>query len=252
MLLTIVTINFNNARGLERTLESLNDQSYIPDVEYIIIDGLSSDNSVKIASEFSDQHSNCLLISEKDSGIYHAMNKGLFASNGKYIAFLNSGDFLGSKNVIKLIYEKLSAEKDVDGLYGDVRMLNLDGETTRIWRGGNFSKLKLFLGWMPPHPMLCLKRHTLVDLGGFDENLKISADYKLMLEAFLRKGVRPIYYEQLLTFMEAGGVSNGSIKNILFANLEVLKAWRSVQGWKIPIWVFVVKPMLKIAQYFRT
>lgn len=250
--LSIITINFNNEDGLRRTLNSFR-KNIIEEseVEFIIIDGASKDGSVDIAKVFFDERSNCKLISEIDTGIYNAMNKGILSSSGEYIAFLNSGDTLASHDIIADIQTKLRENPEKVGFFGDVVFKKFpENKIVRYWKAGEMSLPKILFGWMPPHPMCVIKRSKIQAVGGFDENFKISADYDLMLRVFWPQILDVIYLDRLLVCMEAGGVSNGSFKQILFANFEVMKAWKNYNRYFFPFWIFLTKPFLKLGQLF--
>ena len=250
--LSIITINFNNKAGLKRTLNSFRENvKGKSKVEFIIIDGASSDGSVDIANIFFKERSNCKLTSEIDTGIYNAMNKGIAQSSGKYLAFLNSGDSLAAHNIIEDILVKLRENPEKIGFFGDVVFKTFpSNRVVRYWKAGEMSLPKILCGWMPPHPMCVIKRSKIQAVGGFDENFKISADYDLMLRVFWPLKFDVIYLDKLLVCMEAGGVSNGSFKQILVANLEVIKAWKKRGRHFFPFWIFLTKPLMKFRQLF--
>lgn len=249
-MLSIITINYNNSAGLTRTIESIVKQTQKTNFEHIIIDGSSNDGSVELLKSYSKEHNNTVCLSEPDDGIYNAMNKGLSKANGKMVAFLNSGDVLASNTILEQLIIFLKNYDQSDIVYGDIRIVNADGVSIRNWRSGKYSRYKLLTGWMPPHPMTMINLEMIRKIGGFNEKYRIAADYDLLFRAINNKTARIEYYPNLLVKMEQGGVSNGSLQNILKSNLEVLEIWR--QNWNfVPYWIFIAKPLRKLLQYFH-
>ena len=251
MLLSVITINFNNASGLQRTIKSVQLQETDFSFEHIIIDGASADTSMKIAEQYHAEAANVVLKSEKDSGIYNAMNKGLAFASGTHVAFLNSGDILEHSKVLSDICFEISSNKLIDFLYGDLCFADNEGQIKRKWLAGNFAKSKLYFGWMPPHPMTTIRRAILDKNDGFNESLTIAADYDLMLRVLLKRDTVVKYLSDTVVRMELGGVSNGSLRGILRSNLEVVKSWFNNKGYVIPYWIFFTKPLGKINQMQR-
>lgn len=247
-MLTIVTINYNNAEGLGKTLRSIESQGNSTQFQHIIIDGASVDGSRAIADSYVNANERAYLVSEKDSGIYNAMNKGLSLTTTEYVAFLNAGDVLAEKNCLSKLVGVLSSFRNVDVLYGDLNFVNGAGTVKRVWKSGDFLRSKLFLGWMPPHPMTVVRTELIRAAGGFDEGFSIAADYDLMLRILLKFDVTVKYLPIITVSMETGGVSNGSIKGILKSNYEVMKSWVGVKAVITPYWVLLMKPLRKILQ----
>lgn len=247
-MISVVTINYNNALGLKKTLASLEEQTALGDVQHIIIDGSSTDGSISIAERYVDKNPNVFFLSDEDTGIYNAMNKGLKHATGDFVAFLNSGDTLAGRDCLSRILNKLSDFPETDFLYGDIEIVGDNGSIRRRWLSGNFSKPKIYFGWMPPHPMTTIRKNLLEMHGGFDEKFKIASDYDLMLRILVSKNVKINYVSRCLVLMDAGGISNGSLRNVLLANWEVLRSWYSLKGISLPFWVFLTKPIQKIFQ----
>ena len=249
--LSIITINYNNYNGLSRTIESISDQSKLNDVEHIIIDGASNDQSLEILQAYKETSLHLLkILSEHDDGIYHAMNKGLDLATGRYVAFLNSGDILVNKDLIKVILRSLELNKDLDLLYGDIYFRGGNKNITRSWTSGDFFKYKLWLGWHLPHPMTVLKLDTVRQLGKFNQKYSIAADYHLLLKYLFQPNIKYMYLQMPFVDMEPGGASNGSLRNIIYANFEVVRAWRDVSPHLLPVWLILTKPLSKILQLF--
>ena len=251
-ILSIITVNYNNESGLSRTLESISAQSKISDVEHIIIDGASTDQSLEIIQAYQNTSMHPVKISsEPDDGIYHAMNKGLDLATGRYVAFLNSGDILVKKDLLEILLSNLESDKDLDLLYGDLYFKGANPNITRFWSTGYFSKYKLWLGWHLPHPMTVLKLDTIRLLGNFNQQYSIAADYHLLLKYLFRPNIKYIYLQMPFVDMQPGGASNGSLRNIIFANVEVVRAWQDVTPHVRPIWLILTKPLSKILQLLK-
>lgn len=246
--LTLVTINYKNYAGLEKTLQSIAEQVKDEAIELVIVDGGSCDLSHALIKSFSCANISLKWISERDAGIYDAMNKGLNLSTSEFVAYLNSGDCLNSKDTLRLLLEKLHSDKSIDFLYSNVSFVNKVGGITRLWTSGKFHWFKILFGWMPPHPMTIIRRSKLIEIGGFDLEFSIASDYDLMLRILKSKKLNIDYVNFTSVKMEAGGVSNGSLNNILRANFEVLLAWKKMYGWVVPYWIVFTKPLSKLVQ----
>ena len=250
-VLSLVTINYNNECGLKRTINSVCNQKIDFDFEHIIIDGASSDQSNEVITAYSNSAVNVIGVSEKDSGIYEAMNKGVRLASGSHVAFLNSGDILKHSNVLNDFSIAIRYDNPADFIYGDICFIDDLGNVSREWRAGAYRKSKLYYGWMPPHPMTTIRRSILKKIGGFDQTLQISADYNLMLKILMRPNISIRYLAETVVCMERGGISNGSLSGILKSNYEVLKSWFEIKGIFAPYWIFFTKPLSKIFQLKR-
>jgi len=247
-VLSLVTINYNNEAGLKRTLNSVCKQKIDFDFEHIIIDGASTDRSTDVITKYSNSAVNVIAVSEEDSGIYEAMNKGLRMASGSHVAFLNSGDVLNYNEVLKNITNAILYDKPVDFIYSDICFVDDHGNVSREWCVGTYWKPKLYYGWMAPHPMTTIRRSVLNEVGAFDQRLKIAADYNLMLKILMRPNISVRYLAETFVCMERGGISNGSIVGIIKSNYEVLKSWFEIKGIFAPYWIFFTKPLSKIFQ----
>ncbi|MDA7448572.1 glycosyltransferase [Planktomarina temperata] len=246
-MLTIVTVNFNNRDGLVKTLHNINRYVEELPIKHVIIDGGSSDGSEEVILKYSKAKPKVRCIIERDNGIYHAMNKGIHMSNTVYVAFLNSGDTISDETFLIKILDKLESDKSIDIAYADV-VFQKRSEQTRIWKAGQYSNIKLLLGWMPPHPMAIIRRSLIVDVGFFDESYKIAGDYDLFLRLFRNSKLNLYYAETIAVNMEAGGASNSNLFAILYSNLEVMKSWFRLNGLLLPFWIFFTKPTSKLLQ----
>lgn len=246
MKISIITATFNSGASIKSALDSISSQDY-PNFEVLIIDGGSKDNTVLLAK---DSYAGELkIISEKDEGIYDALNKGIKAANGDIIGFVHSDDFLASKDIISKI-TTIFQEEEVDGVYGD--LLYVDKENTskiiRYWKSQAFSPGLLQQGWMPAHPTLFLRKEVYEKHGLFNLNYKIAADYDFMLRIFSDPALKFKYLPEVVTKMRVGGASNRSLRNIQLKSQEDLRALRA-NGIKNPYLVLARKNFGKLGQF---
>lgn len=246
MKISIITVSFNSQNTIEETILSVINQSY-KEIEYIIIDGKSADETMSIIEKYKDKIS--IIISEKDKGIYDAMNKGINLATGDIIGILNSDDVYASNDVITEVAKKIK-ESNADALYADlvyVERNNLN-KIKRYWKSGKFKRSKFKWGWMPPHPTVFIKKHLYNKFGTFNLELKSAADYELMLRFFYKENITPVYLQKVITKMRQGGESNATVKNRVNANKEDRKAWK-INACK-PYWLTLYfKPLRKIPQF---
>jgi glycosyltransferase len=235
----------NSSSTIRDTLTSIASQSY-PCIEHIIIDGLSNDNTLKIIGEFPHV-SNC--ISEKDAGIYYAMNKGIEFASGDVIGILNADDIYAHEHVLKWVMD-LFENPSTDAVYGDLDFVDANDLTQikRSWRSGTYIKESFYNGWMPPHPTFFVRTETYKKYGKFNTTLTSAADYELMLRFLLKNEIKPAYLQEVLVKMRLGGKSTGSIINRLIANREDRLAWR-LNGLKPRFFTLILKPLRKINQF---
>ena len=247
MNFSIITATYNSEVTVRDTLESVASQDY-GIVEHIIIDGLSHDNTLSIVSEFSNVSK---VFSEKDKGIYDAMNKGIARADGDIIGILNSDDFYFDRKVLSRVAETFQ-RTGCDAVYGDlvyIDQVNVN-KVIRYWNAGPYKPGSFKWGWMPPHPTFFVKRELYEKWGNFNLQLKTSADYELMLRFIHKLNIRLEYIPSVLVKMRMGGVSNISISNRLKANTEDKLAW-SINNLS-PFWfTLYLKPLKKITQFLK-
>lgn len=247
MKVSIVTVTFNSEAFLEQTILSVLDQSY-KEIEYIIVDGGSTDGTIAIINKYKHKLSH--FISEKDNGIYHALNKGIALASGDVIGFLHSDDFYVNDLVIEKVVKGLK-KNNTDGLYANLYFINKNDPTkiTRKWHSGDYSPNAFMYGWMPPHPTLFLKKEIYKKYGVFNLEFKTSADYELMLRFIHKHQISLTYLNEFIIKMRVGGQSTASVNNRVKANLEDRKAWE-VNNIKPKFFTLWLKPIRKIRQFF--
>ncbi len=244
MKISVITATFNSEKTVYSALQSVDNQKYI-DVEHIIIDGKSSDKTLDIVAEFQRVSK---IVSEKDSGIYYALNKGIALATGDIIGFLHADDFFADDEVLSKIAEKFDNEQ-LDVLYADLQYVSAEDPTKLIrhWQAGEFSRKKLANGWMPPHPTFYVKKSIYERFGFFDTQFRIAADYDLMLR-FLQKDIVIGYLPQITVKMRVGGISNRNLKTILQKSKEDLLAIRKNNIGNI--FTLLKKNIRKLPQFF--
>lgn len=204
MKLSIITINRNNAEGLRKTIESVVAQTFT-DFEYIVIDGASTDESVKVIKQYEDKIT--YWVSEPDNGIYNAMNKGIVKAHGEYLQFLNSGDYYADKNVVKNVQSYL----DKDIVYGGIICVDKNMEKVRLslYNKQEPSLLDFYDSFFL-HPSSFIRRGLFDVVGPYDENLSIVADWKWFLQAIVIKNVQIKYFDVDVVCFDMNGVSSVS------------------------------------------
>ena len=224
MKVTVITVCFNSEVTIGQTLKSVGAQSH-PDIEHLVIDGGSSDNTMLIVKR--DGAHVARAVSEPDKGIYDAMNKGLALATGDFVGFLNADDMFASPDSLASLVAELTATQ-ADVVYADLIYVRSDrtDSVVRSWRSGEFAASRLRYGWMPPHPTFYLRRDLLPQVGGFDTQLRIAADYDFILRCLSRQGLKVAYMPQVLVRMRLGGASNQSAKAMWDKSREDLYAMR--------------------------
>lgn len=243
--ISLITVCYNAENTITNCIESVIAQDFNA-VEYIIIDGGSSDKTINIINNY--KHFITHLISEPDKGIYDAMNKGIKLASGNVIGMLNADDSFTDNAVLKEIagvFEK----RDVDVLYADLDYVNADGKVVRKWRSGQYSRKSLNLGWMPPHPTFYCKRNLFDKFGFYSLDYGTAADYELMIRFLNFNKLNIFYLKKVIVRMKMGGKSNKSIISRvkgLFFDLKAMRANRIL----LPVFAIFIKPLRKVSQYF--
>ena len=244
MKISIITPVFNDVR-VSRALDSILSQRHEHDLELIVVDAASTDGTMEVLERYRD--SITTLISEPDDGIYDGMNKGIRHATGNVVGILNADDRYADEYVLRDVAEAF-ADDAADACYGNLVYVNHNDKIVRYWKTGDAGLRKWYWGWMPPHPTFFVRRRIYDEYGGFKLEFPIAADYELMLRLFVRQRISVRYLDRVLVRMALGGASNGSISNIIKANSEVARAWRS-NGLRGGFLVPFLKPASKIFQY---
>lgn len=246
MKISIITITYNSASSLQRALDSVQSQTY-KDIEHVIIDGASTDGTRKLIEAYAKQHKNVKWVSEKDNGIYDAINKGIRLATGDVIGFLHSDDMFYSVDSIGQIAAALE-QNQADVVYGDLQYMR-GNKVVRRWKSNTFNPRALKYGWMPPHPTVYVRREVYQQVGEYDSWFRISADYDMILRIFTA-GYNTHYIPEVLVCMETGGASNKNTKARLSKTMEdyiVLKKNHVGAGYL----TVACKQLRKVKQFIR-
>lgn len=243
MTVTIVTPSYNSESTIAKTLNSVAGQAY-PDIEHVVIDGGSEDDTLKIVQSFS--HVNQCL-SERDEGIYDAMNKGINLAKGDIIGILNSDDFYPSADIISKVISCFE-DPSIQLVYGDLRYVDSTGSVVRKWKAGPMKNHSFRRGWMPPHPTVFVKASVYKRLGNYRLDMGTSADYEWLLRVLYKNKIPAAYCPDTLVHMTTGGASNASLSNRWRANKMDRQAW-AVNDLAMPWYTPIFKPLSKVTQW---
>ncbi|BCE00610.1 glycosyltransferase family 2 protein [Marinicellulosiphila megalodicopiae] len=223
MKVSIITVCYNSSSTIEDTIKSVVSQDYC-DIEYIIIDGGSTDNTGLLIEKYCDFVD--VLVSEQDDGLYDAMNKGIKLATGDVVGILNSDDVLANNNVIQNIVDHMGAYGCV---YGDIGFYSDDNFNVkkRHYSSKGFSISKFKRGMMPAHPSCYVKRGEYLKAGEYRTDFKIASDFDMLLRLFTLPKFKSIYLEEEIVKMRLGGVSTSGIKSTYLLNKEIIQSCRS-------------------------
>lgn len=246
MKLSIITATYNSAATITQTLESVAEQTY-DSIEHIIVDGLSNDNTLNLVNHF--QHI-ATIITEKDNGIYDAMNKGIQLASGDIIGILNSDDFYVSNDILQQVAEVFETT-NCDLLYGDLNFVDSNeiSKIKRKWIAGSYTLNDFLYGWMPPHPTFFVRKKVYEKYGLFNLSLGSAADYELMLRFMYKHQLKTSYLNKVIVHFRMGGASTKNINNRIKANINDRKAWQ-INNIAPKWYTLHLKPLRKIKQFF--
>lgn len=251
MKISLITATYNSAATLRDTFDSVLMQTH-DDIEYWVIDGGSKDNTICIIKEYEPKFNGRMLwISEPDNGIYDAMNKGISMASGDIVGILNSDDFFFDKNVLEEINNAFT-KCDTDCIFGNLVYVDADNTdiVQRIWKGSEYKEGRFKYGWVPAHPTFYVRRECYEKYGCYDLSYQVSADFELMMRFLAKYKIKSYYLDKYIVRMRAGGESNGSLKNILLGNHNIMRAFKENRVAAAPLYpVFRLLP--KIVQRFR-
>lgn len=247
MKVSIITVCYNSKLTIRETLESVKIQNY-NNIEHIIVDGYSMDNTLSIVNEYLHISK---VISESDKGIYDAMNKGISLATGDVIGILNSDDLFYDNTIVSTIMDTFKNNQTVDAVYGNMIYFNSENpeKSVRFWKVLPFYKGFFEDGFIMPHPTLFIKKKVYEKIGTYYPYFKISSDYELMLRAFKVHHFQPQYLDKIFVKMRMGGESTKSIKNVFIANIEIYKSWK-MNNLSLPLLFFFKRFLFKIKQLF--
>ncbi len=246
MKVTVITAVFEGRKYISDAIESVLGQVH-KNIEYIIVDGGSTDGTVELIRSYGDKISK--IISEPDKGVYFALNKGIQMATGEIIALINSDDFYVNPYVISQVVEAFEKQQ-CDAVYSNLYYISSSDKEKiiRTWDAGQYHQDSFYKGWMPPHPAFFVRREVYQKYGSFYTELKFAADYELMLRFILKQGIKIYYLPKFFIKMRVGGTSNRNLLNRIKANIEDRKAWK-INQIRPRFFTLLLKPFSKIFQY---
>ncbi len=246
MKISLITVVYNAETYLQECFNSVKEQTYT-DIEYIVIDGGSTDGTLQIIQE--NRSVIDYFVSEKDKGLYDAINKGIRNATGEVVGILNADDLFADAHVLAAVAKTFIDRPEIDGLYGDLNYIHPTANSIiRTWKSKQNTDADLKKGWMPAHPTLYLKRSLFGVNGDYALDLGTAADYELILRYFFTHKILAVYLPLLMVNMRTGGISNHSLRSRLAAFVNDYKA---LKRNKIPYPLFAVmrKKLSKISQF---
>jgi glycosyltransferase involved in cell wall biosynthesis len=247
MKISIITVCFNSNYTIEKTILSVLSQTY-KNIEYIIIDGNSNDNTLEIITMYKDKISK--FISEPDRGLYDAMNKGIFMATGDLIGILNSDDMFYSDKVVEDIVN-FHKKNDIDASVGNITQHKEDGKILRFYSSKNWKPEKLKFGFMPPHPSIFFKKELFDKFGNYHLGFKIAADYELITRFFLKNKLNWKYSDITTTTMLVGGISSSGTSSYSLITKEIYKAL-TINQIKFSPFQIKMRLFWKITEFLKT
>jgi len=249
MKISIITVCFNSAKTIEKTIQSLASQTY-NNIEHIIVDGNSKDATLEIIKKYENQISKW--ISEPDKGLYDAMNKGVQLATGDVIGILNSDDFYTNNTILSEIAQAFS-DNSIDAVFGDIHFVRQNNllKSVRKYSGKTFRTCLFRWGFMPPHPSFFVRKIFYEKFGAYDITFDISGDYELMVRFLYLHKLKYKYLNIDMVAMRLGGASTKSLKTLLYDNnRNVIRACRS-NGVYTNIFMVSVRYIQKIVELFN-
>lgn len=245
MKISVITLCLNSVGTIRDTIDSVLAQDH-PDVEHIVIDGVSRDGTLEIVRSYGGRIAK--VVSEPDRGMYDSANKGLHLATGDVVGYLNSDDFYAGPDVLSTIARAFETST-VDVVHADLDFIDPQdvSEITRRFRSREFVPGDFKRGWHPAHPTFYVRREVLLRAGGFDEQYSIASDIDLMMRVLEVQGAHSVHLPRVLIKMREGGLSNGSLRRILKANVQCYRALNRA-GLAVPWWFILRKPLAKTRQ----
>ena len=246
MKISIITTTYNSAQTVADTLQSVANQTY-HDIEHIIIDGASKDNTLEIVKQFPHVSK---VTSEPDKGIYDAMNKGIALATGDIIGILNSDDIFENNNVVDEIMSIFNKNIEIDAIYGNISYFKTENpnKIVRYWKSKPYYSSFFEDGEVPPHPSLFVKKKVYNNIGMYKIYYKIAADHDFMFRMLKIHKFQSYFLDKIIVKMREGGVSTKGINSYLTSTKELVNVW-SENGVVYPKLLFIIRPIKKIKQF---
>jgi glycosyltransferase involved in cell wall biosynthesis len=247
-LITVITVVFNGAGTLRDTIESVMKQTY-SNIEYIVIDGGSNDATVDILRQYD--HIIDYWISEKDGGIYDAMNKGISLASGDYIGLLNSDDMFSANDVLQSIADRFCQAK-VDAVFSCLNIVDKNNliKILRKYRVAKLNSVLLRIGLMPPHPTFYCKKSCYEKAGLYKTDYKIAADFEMITRLLMRQKISWSFIDKVTVTMRSGGLSNSGFMARVKLNWEIVRACKE-NGLYTNVLFLLLKVPIRLFELIR-
>lgn len=230
---SIITVVYNGSETIESAIKSVLSQDY-QNIEYIIVDGYSTDDTLKKINIYRDRIN--VILSEPDLGIYDAINKGIALARGEIITFLHCDDVYTNSSIISNVINFMNSYR-LDYIYGDVNYLNKSGSIVRCYKSFKLSLNKIRFGIIPAHTSLFMRRYLFDIIGYYSTDYKIAGDFDFFVRLAICKNIKSLYFPEILVNMQRGGISNLSFKNRMLANYEIISI---LKNYKIRSYLILV------------
>jgi glycosyltransferase involved in cell wall biosynthesis len=249
MKISIITVCYNSEKTIEATIKSVLGQTYT-DIEYIIIDGGSIDNTINIINNYNGKFNQTIkFLSEPDKGLYDAMNKGVIMSTGSLVGILNSDDtFFSNRTIADIV--NFYKNHDFEACIGNIVQHDITGKVLRYYSSKYWNPHKLQFGSMPPHPSIFLKRELFIKYGLYDLSFKIGADYELITRYFLKNKITWKYSGIITTSMLVGGLSSSGLPSYNLITKEISRSL-IINGVQHSKWIIKLRVLWKIFDFIR-
>lgn len=246
--ISIITVSYNSALTIQDTFDSIKEQDYSL-IEYIVVDGKSTDGTLDLIHKNQDIISKW--VSEKDAGIYDAMNKGITMASGDIIGILNSDDVYYNSFCVSQVMNAFNMNPTSEVVFGKIINVSQDlNRVVRKWKTAPFELGSFKRGWHPPHPAFFVKREAYINHGVYDLKFKIASDFDMMLRLLEVKRCKSTYLDNVITKMRTGGESNRSISNIIRGNREIRQSFKKNKIYISPFYTIfrLVRKLLEIVR----
>jgi len=247
MKISVITISYNNKEDIRPTLESVINQTY-DNIEYIVVDGKSTDGTTDIIEEYADKID--IFVSEPDKGMYDAINKGIKMATGDVIGLIHAGDRLYESDTILKIAQHFLQNSRIEGMYGNSKIVSLDGEVRMVNIGKEFSRNRIKGGWMPSHQSIYLKKEVFEKYGYYRNDLGGAGDYELFIRFFYCQELNIKYLDEFIIYFTLGGNSTKSIWSKMKSQKIHKKCWR-LNGINPPKTLVINKIFRKLPMVFK-
>jgi glycosyltransferase involved in cell wall biosynthesis len=237
--ISIITVCKNSEQTIKKTFDSFKNQKF-KDFENIIIDSSSNLKTLNIINRYKLNKTYL----KKNMELYEAINKGIKISNGNIIGILHSDDYYSSSKSMKYICEIFKV-RNYNAVYGNINIVDKNGNKFRSWENCRWSNLKFLLGWHPPHTSIFFKKSLFKKYGFYKKEYKIASDYDFIKRIFFNNKIEPIYINKFITTMRHGGESAKSLKNIIKANIECIKSWQNDNGYFLSSYIIIFLKLLR-------